>query len=465
MPSTAVLVKDSTQVFTGCASGHHLISKTSPHGLPSSTGISHAEEQKKESVKGQQDLSIARDPTSPTCMKGNTDVQSYYESGRTDSGFLSGANLSSECQSVEITSSSQSRRLEDTEGKEDANISMKLDSGVDVGLHEQFSSLSLKHSSLNDLNVSSSKSHSHDYSQISNINILSSPTTTSPPHTTEQPRQQSNYATWELYFAQDEDGDTQLHIAIIQGFIEVVYSLIRIVPNPHYLDILNDMVQTPLHLAVLTHQPRIARCLLVAGANVDIRDRRGNTPLHLACQTGDIECVKALTEPVTVAESSNANLRYAPLPHQVPQLEERNYDGQMCVHLAAIGGHVDVLRHLVWFGANINAREGKSGRTALHYAVEYGIHTVTRFLLEECPVGPSGLQLEMPNYAGYTAYQLASCLDSALARKLEDKGALTRGLPDDETDSDYSDDEMYGIPSDIYFTSHRINGEPINISA
>lgn len=30
--------------------------------------------------------------------------------------------------------------------------------------------------------------------------------------------------------------------------------------------------------------------------------------------------------------------------------------GQMCVHLAAIGGHVDVLRHLMWFGANINAR-------------------------------------------------------------------------------------------------------------
>jgi len=28
----------------------------------------------------------------------------------------------------------------------------------------------------------------------------------------------------------------------------------------------------------------------------------------------------------------------------------------MCVHLAAIGGHVDVLRHLIWFGANINAR-------------------------------------------------------------------------------------------------------------
>jgi ankyrin only family protein len=81
-------------------------------------------------------------------------------------------------------------------------------------------------------------------------------------------------------------------------------------------------------VAVLTHQARIERCLLVAGATVDIRDRRGNTALHLACQIGDLECVKALTEPVTVAETKTANLQYAAFQQQVPQnLEERNYDG------------------------------------------------------------------------------------------------------------------------------------------
>jgi len=86
--------------------------------------------------------------------------------------------------------------------------------------------------------------------------------------------------------------------------------------------------QTPLHLAVLTHQARIARCLVVAGANVDIRDRRGNTALHLACQIGDLECVKALMEPITVAETNTANLRYDAVMQQLPQnLEERNYDG------------------------------------------------------------------------------------------------------------------------------------------
>lgn len=86
--------------------------------------------------------------------------------------------------------------------------------------------------------------------------------------------------------------------------------------------------QTPLHLAVLTHQARIARCLVVAGANVDIRDRRGNTALHLACQIGDIECVKALLEPITVAETNTANLQYdAFMQHLSQNLEQRNYDG------------------------------------------------------------------------------------------------------------------------------------------
>lgn len=87
-------------------------------------------------------------------------------------------------------------------------------------------------------------------------------------------------------------------------------------------------------------------------------------------------------------------------------------------------------------------QDGKSGRTALHYAVEYGIRGVTQFLLEECSIGPSGVQLEMPTYAGYTAYQLATCINSALAMKLADKGAHPVGLPDDEESDSDSDEEV-----------------------
>jgi len=187
---------DNSESVSGCVSGR----QTNPHGLPSPT-----EERKRESFKGQQNVPVPRDPSSPTCMKGNSDGLSFYESGRTDSGFLSGANISSECPSVEITPSSQI--LEDPEeGKKDPDIFMKLDSGVDVGLHERFSSLSLKDPDLNDLNLSSSKSHSEGHSYTSNINIISSPSQ----HTSGQYDQQPNDTglLWELYFTQDEEGDT-----------------------------------------------------------------------------------------------------------------------------------------------------------------------------------------------------------------------------------------------------------------
>lgn len=35
--------------------------------------------------------------------------------------------------------------------------------------------------------------------------------------------------------------------------------------------------------------------------------------------------------------------------------------GETCVHVAAIHGNIEVLRHLIWYGANVNAREGCGG--------------------------------------------------------------------------------------------------------
>ena len=37
-----------------------------------------------------------------------------------------------------------------------------------------------------------------------------------------------------------------------------------------------------------------------------IRDKYGNTPLHLACAAGDLDCVRALTERITASEEVTA---------------------------------------------------------------------------------------------------------------------------------------------------------------
>lgn len=54
------------------------------------------------------------------------------------------------------------------------------------------------------------------------------------------------------------------------------------------------MSQTPLHLAVLTEQPLVVKKLLMLGAKVDIGDRHGNTPLHLASIKGYMYCAQEL---------------------------------------------------------------------------------------------------------------------------------------------------------------------------
>lgn len=371
-----------------------------------------------------------------------------YESSRTDSGFLSSANLtvsSDQLLSEEIKSPADSGLIEedDIERPEDNNY-MHLDSGVDVGLSETFSGLSLKSpSSLNNLNSTKIRTN-EDVSQVSQVQSNLTSDQERPP--------------WELYYKQDEEGDTQLHIAIIQSFTDVVNSLIRLAPHPCLLDILNDHSQTPLHLAVLTRQARITRRLVAAGACPRVRDLNGNTPLHLACAAGDIQAVRELTAPVNVQEINSLGLSYAPsvIGKNEIDLEQRNYDGQMCVHLAAMGQHVDVLRHLVWFGANINAREAKSGYTPLHQAIESGDQATTHFLLTECA---GQLQIEAPTYAGRTAVQLAR--GSTFVQALISKGA---SLPaDEDTDTDEFDSDS----EDMSFEKSNVfqGGVVINASA
>ncbi|XP_040901344.1 B-cell lymphoma 3 protein homolog [Toxotes jaculatrix] len=207
-----------------------------------------------------------------------------------------------------------------------------------------------------------------------------------------EPRQalahQINYLLPDIALAthQDEDGDTALHIAVVKKELTIVYRLIHLLLLAHKgLDIYNNLRQTPLHLAVITHQADMVDTLLKAGADPAALDRNGQTALHLCCEYNQRECLS-----VVLALS---------LPSKC--LDSKNYEGLSPLHLAVLRGLKDLARMLLDAGADINVMDIKSGHSPLMHAVEGNNTDMVHFLIE------NGCDVNGQSYSGNTALHSA----------------------------------------------------------
>ncbi|XP_061580816.1 nuclear factor NF-kappa-B p105 subunit [Cololabis saira] len=160
-----------------------------------------------------------------------------------------------------------------------------------------------------------------------------------------------------LMAAQDEDGDTGLHLAVLHSQQDVLRSLTQVVaslPGEQVLNMRNHLYQTPLHLAVITQQKEAVEALLLAGADPALTDRHGNTVLHLAAQQEGGGMVQFLLKHAEMREL----------------LENPNTAGLCAIHLAVLANQLSSLRELLEGGADVEVQERSCGRTALHLATE-----------------------------------------------------------------------------------------------
>ncbi|KAK3741767.1 hypothetical protein QZH41_002173 [Actinostola sp. cb2023] len=156
---------------------------------------------------------------------------------------------------------------------------------------------------------------------------------------------------------QNEDGDTPIHLAIIHS-LPHIDAFVSIVPSKDCLNIFNYLRQTPLHLAVITRQPSVVSLLLHAGASIDLVDRNGKTALHLACERGDVDIIRILTQFLINTHGSDSWAVDV-------MLNARDYKGFSALHLAVMTNGFDAIGLLVSLGANIDLPDGTSGRTAV----------------------------------------------------------------------------------------------------
>uniref|UniRef100_A0A2K6GEJ5 Nuclear factor NF-kappa-B p100 subunit n=1 Tax=Propithecus coquereli TaxID=379532 RepID=A0A2K6GEJ5_PROCO len=167
-----------------------------------------------------------------------------------------------------------------------------------------------------------------------------------------------------LLTAQDENGDTPLHLAIIHGQTSVIEQIAHVIYHAQHLGVVNltnHLHQTPLHLAVITGQTRVVSFLLQVGADPALLDRHGDSAMHLALRAG--------------ADAPNllrALLRSgAPTAPQLLQLLHMpDFEGLYPIHLAVRARSPECLDLLVDSGAEVEAAERQGGRTALHLATE-----------------------------------------------------------------------------------------------
>ncbi|KAL1490225.1 hypothetical protein ABEB36_012955 [Hypothenemus hampei] len=288
--------------------------------------------------------------------------------------------------------------------------------------------------------------------KLSNLNLCSKEINRAHLSRISETKKRTEDFPWNIYYEQDEGGDTHLHLAIVHGFVEVAYALIRATPHPRLLDTPNDASQTPLHLAVETGQYQIARWLIIAGARPSPRDLQGNSPLHIAARLGDLNLVKAITDPI------NAKCRKVlvnpPSHYEKPKLDQWNYLGQACIHVAAQNGNIKILKHLIDCGADINAREGLKGWTVLHYAVENGDKTMAELILPKC-------NIEVRTYNGLSAFQLCPYVSEDIRLCLQNHGVDSPYTSDEDDDED--DECEMVIEADIasHLRPHRLNNKSI----
>jgi ankyrin repeat protein len=177
--------------------------------------------------------------------------------------------------------------------------------------------------------------------------------------------------------ANNEDGETALHRASINGHLEVVKLLIE---NNADVNAINEQEETALHIASFNEHLEVVKLLIENNANVNAKDEDGGTALHNASLYGHSKVVELLIEEV---DDVNAKDGY----------------GSTALHIASFYRHLKVVKLLLEKGADVDA-EGEDGDTALHIASFYGHLEVVELLIEK------GADVKAKNKQGDTALKI-----------------------------------------------------------
>lgn len=160
----------------------------------------------------------------------------------------------------------------------------------------------------------------------------------------------------------DSNGCTALFYAVTLGHADATVKLLDLGADPNRQD---RKGRSPGHCGCAKGQFETVKLLNARGANLWLRNARGDLPLHEAAASGRIELVEWLLQqkPNHINSSSN--------------------DGRTILHIAAGNDNIDMCKMLIEKGADVNAvyRNAKNVvKTPLDCALQKGFRSTAKFI-------------------------------------------------------------------------------------
>ncbi|KAK2053342.1 ankyrin, partial [Colletotrichum caudatum] len=158
--------------------------------------------------------------------------------------------------------------------------------------------------------------------------------------------------------------DSALHYAAREGIVKMAQFLIGHQAENDMraanINLQNEFGETALHLAVRSGEVEMVHLLLRHGANTSIQNERGDAAIHVAL--GELGC-----------PTVQLLLKYD------ADLHLRNHAGDMAVHIASRVENDSILESLVQQGGDVHAKD-KRGMRPIHHrtAKRLGVRTLVR---------------------------------------------------------------------------------------
>ncbi|XP_054781929.1 protein ACCELERATED CELL DEATH 6-like [Prosopis cineraria] len=169
-----------------------------------------------------------------------------------------------------------------------------------------------------------------------------------------------------IYWNNPYPNKSPIYLAVLTDDVEILRRLLQI-PFPSNLSISKCRGNSPLHAAILERKPHVLQEILnVREELMYLRDENEETPLHCAARVGYLEGVSILLNKSTLTAF------------------QKNSEGNLPVHLACEGGHVQVVKKLLeekfpWH--DVRLWLNNNGQNMLHIAAMNGEKNVVKHLL------------------------------------------------------------------------------------